>query len=120
MWEYKEEINESEYFGFVYKIENLSNGMFYIGKKQFQFKRKVKLKTRKNKITKIKKSDWEDYWGSSKELLQDIKILGKENFKRVILRLCKTKSEQTYYENYLSSLALTEPISSRSPEGQGR
>jgi hypothetical protein len=100
MWEYKEEINESEYFGFVYKIENLSNGMFYIGKKQFQFKRKVKLKTRKNKITKIKKSDWEDYWGSSKELLQDIKILGKENFKRVILRLCKTKSEQTYYENY--------------------
>ena len=100
MWEYKEDFKEEDFFGFVYKIENLSNGMFYIGKKQFQFKRKIKLKSRKNKLTKTKKSDWEDYWGSSKELLRDINELGKDNFKRTILILCKTKAEQTYYENY--------------------
>jgi hypothetical protein len=100
MWEYKEIFNEEEYFGFVYKIENLTNGMFYFGKKQFQFKRKIKLKSRKNKLTKTKNSGWEDYWGSSKELLQDIENLGKSNFKKTILILCKTKSEQTYYENY--------------------
>ena len=100
MWEYKESFNEEKYFGFVYKIENLTNNMFYIGKKQFQFKRKIQLKSRKNKLIKTKSSDWEDYWGSSKILLDDIKILGKENFKRTILILCKNKSEQTYYENY--------------------
>jgi hypothetical protein len=32
--------------------------------------------------------------------LQDIENLGKSNFKKTILILCKTKSEQTYYENY--------------------
>lgn len=100
MWEYKDEFNESEYFGFVYRIENLTNNMFYIGKKQFQFKRKIKVSNRKNRKTEIKSSDWLDYWGSSKELLRDIKLLGESNFKRTILKLCKTKSEQTYYENY--------------------
>lgn len=100
MWEYKEEFNETEYFGFVYKIENLINGMFYFGKKQFSFRKRHKLKSRKNAKIKIKKSDWEDYWGSSKVLLEDIQKHGKENFKRIIVKLCKTKSEQTYYENY--------------------
>jgi hypothetical protein len=100
MWEYKEEFNENEYFGFVYRIENLINGMFYVGKKQFAFKRRVKLKSRKNKVVKNKKSGWEEYWGSSINLLEDIKKYGKENFKRNILILCKNKAEQTYYENY--------------------
>jgi len=100
MWEYIEEFNENEYFGFVYKIENLINGMFYFGKKQFSFRRKTKLKSKKYSKVKTIKSDWENYWGSSKVLLDDIKIHGKENFKRTIIKLCKTKSEQTYYENY--------------------
>lgn len=100
MWEYTEKFNEEDYFGFVYKIEDLTNQMFYIGKKQFLFKRKVKLKSRKNKVTKFKKSDWENYWGSSDLLLNDIKVKGKDNFKRTILKLCKNKAEQTYYENY--------------------
>ena len=100
MWEYKEEFDESQYFGFVYKIENLVNGMFYFGKKQFSFRKRHKLKSRKNSKIKTIKSDWEEYWGSSKILLDDIKKNGKENFKRTIIQLCKTKSEQTYYENY--------------------
>jgi hypothetical protein len=100
MWEYKEEFDENQYFGFVYKIENLINGMFYFGKKQFSFRKRHKLKSRKNSKIKTIKSDWEEYWGSSKILLDDIKKYGKENFKRTIIQLCKTKSEQTYYENY--------------------
>jgi predicted DNA-binding protein (UPF0251 family) len=100
MWEYRENFNEEDYFGFIYKIENIIDGKFYIGKKQFLFKRKIKLKSRKTKVTKVKKSDWENYWGSSKFLLDDIKNNGKENYKRTIIRLCKTKAEQTYYENY--------------------
>lgn len=100
MWEYKEEFDENEYFGFVYRIENLLNGMFYFGKKQFSFRKRHKLKSRKNAKIKVKKSDWEDYYGSSKVLLEDIQKYGKENFKRIIVKLCKTKSEQTYYENY--------------------
>ena len=96
MWECKEEFNVEEYFGFVYKIENLMNGIFYIGKKQFQFKRKVKVKSRKNKLTKITKSGWEDYWGSSKELLQDIEKLGKNNFKKTILVLHNTMEQLLY------------------------
>ena len=100
MWEYKEEFNENEYFGFVYMIKNLINGMFYFGKKQFSFRKRHRLKSRKNAKIKIKKSDWEDYWGSSKILLEDIQKYGKENFERTIIKLCKTKSEQTYYENY--------------------
>jgi hypothetical protein len=46
----------------------------------------------------VKKSDWEDYYGSSKELAKDIASLGKEHFKREILRFCETPAVATYYE----------------------
>jgi len=100
MWKYNDNFNPEDYFGFIYKINNLINGMFYIGKKQFTFTRKVKVKSRKNKKIKIKPSNWENYWGSSEPLLNDVKIYGEENFERVIIKLCKNKAEQTYYENY--------------------
>ena len=29
---------------------------------------------------------WKNYWGSSKDLLADIKLLGKHNFKKEILK----------------------------------
>ncbi len=43
-------------------------------------------------------SDWQTYWGSSKELLNDVKELGNEHFECIILQLCKTKKELTYFE----------------------
>ena len=46
----------------------------------------------------IKESDWKSYWGSSKELQQDVKELGPEFFECVILKLCRDKKELTYYE----------------------
>ena len=43
-------------------------------------------------------SDWKSYWGSSKELLNDVKALGEDHFECIILKLCRTKKELTYYE----------------------
>lgn len=91
--------------GFVYIIENLTNGRKYIGKKLFSFSKTtyktVTLKNGKKKKKKIKgkiPSDWQDYYGSSNELNKDIENLGKENFKREILYYCKSKAECSYIE----------------------
>ena len=42
--------------------------------------------------------DWEEYYGSSKYLHEDIKELGASNFTREILHLCKSRSECAYLE----------------------
>jgi hypothetical protein len=100
MWQYdKRDVTEEDvkgYFGFVYLITNLSNGKKYIGKKLFT-KASTKQKNKKKKRIR-KESDWKDYYGSSDLLLSDIEKLGKENFSREILRLCKTRGDTNYYE----------------------
>lgn len=98
MWFYNDvEFTEpNSYYGFVYLIENLSNGKKYFGKKQFWF-RKIKVTKGKRKRISVE-SDWKNYYGSSDILNDEIKILGKDNFKRTILRLCHSKSELSYYE----------------------
>jgi len=103
------DINQS--FGFIYKITNLETGKFYIGKKAFWHNKKKKLTKKelaeqtgpgRKPTTKIEVVDsgWRDYWGSSKELLTDIKTLGKDKFKREVLELCSNKKELTYSEVY--------------------
>ena len=88
-----------DYYGFVYRITNLVNGHDYIGRKYFKTKRKLKpLKGRKNRRIKVIETDWQDYWGSSKRLLEDMDKYGKENFKREIIQLCKTRGETNYAE----------------------
>jgi hypothetical protein len=75
------------------------NGHDYVGRKYFRTKRKLKpLKGRKNKRHRIIETDWESYYGSSKRLLEDIEVLGKENFKREIILLCDTRGNTNYYE----------------------
>ena len=108
-WQYGEEYNPENYLGFVYKITNLTNGKFYIGKKYFWFNKKKKLTKKQlaeqtgpgrkstTEVVKVE-SDWQTYWGSSKELLNDVKELGNEHFECIILQLCKTKKELTYFE----------------------
>ena len=82
--------------GFVYLITNLINNKMYIGKKGFQ-KSKTFQKNNKRRRKKVE-SDWQTYYGSCFELQNDVKELGVDNFKRQILRLCKSKSEMNYFE----------------------
>lgn len=102
MWLYQDkEFTEDQtegYVGFVYLIENLANGKKYIGKKLFSSvrRKKVKGKTRRKKT--VKQSDWLSYYGSNKELLEDVKKYGESNFLRTILHLCKTKGTCSYLE----------------------
>jgi hypothetical protein len=84
-----------DYLGFIYRIERISDGKFYIGKKQYwrgskppsAYKIKLPLET-----------DWKNYWGSSKDLQLDIKALGLNSFKRTILMECKNKWDLAYNE----------------------
>ena len=88
-----------DYVGFVYLITNLQNDKKYIGKKWLWSTKKLPpLKGKKRKRTVVKESDWKQYYGSSEEVKLLLEQLGKDNFKREILRLCKTKGECTYYE----------------------
>ena len=81
-------------FGFVYRITNLSTGKQYIGRKYFWQKRKPK--GGKRRVTS--ESDWKRYYGSSAELKQDIKSLGKENFRREIISVHTTLGRTNYEE----------------------
>jgi len=80
--------------GFVYLITNLENGKKYIGKKTFWERRKDKKTGRRKK----KESSWRDYFGSSEELIEDVKTLGKDKFRREILYLCPHKKSMSFYE----------------------
>ena len=75
-----------DYYGFVYRITNTINGKSYIGRKYFVQKRKPK--GGKRKVTS--ESDWKRYFGSSEELKQDIKRIGRDSFRREILSLHTT------------------------------
>jgi len=87
--------------GFVYQITNLKDGRKYIGQKKFLSRRSKKpLKGKKRRRITVVDSDWQDYWGSNKELQKDIEILGKENFSRVILYLAPSKAMMNYVELY--------------------
>jgi hypothetical protein len=98
MWFYNNEVftDPGDHYGYVYLIENLATGRKYIGKKLFIF---TKTKVVKGKRKKIKSpSDWQTYWSSSDELKADVAKLGEQNFRRIILHLCKNKGTCNYLE----------------------
>ena len=85
--------------------QNTTNNKKYIGKKLAKFSKTtyktVKLKNGTKKKKKIRSkidSDWQEYYGSSPNLTEDINKLGKDKFKREILYYCKSKSECSYIE----------------------
>jgi hypothetical protein len=97
--------------GFIYKIVNVVNGKFYIGRKViFNNTNKVLTKKeiaewnkpgrvpRKKKV--VKESDWLSYHGSNKLINQERKDLGDNIFSREILKVCYTKKQLTYWEVY--------------------
>lgn len=113
-WHYKSKVvsdisdlpNYETLEGFVYKITNLKTGQIYIGKKSLYSNLKKKISARAKKATGTRKtferirkeSDWQKYYGSSKELLSDISVTGKEKFHREILELCCTKKYLSFCE----------------------
>jgi hypothetical protein len=89
-----------EHYGFVYLITG-PNGKIYVGKKAFYHSVRKKVSKREKKVTGTRKktsvstkdSGWLNYYGSSKELLADIKKVGKEKFERVILEYACNKTD---------------------------
>lgn len=99
-------IPDPKAIGFVYKITNLDNNKIYIGKKSFWSKRRTKLgkkalaaitdkRKSKYKVT-ITEMKWQEYVGSNKDLILDIKKGCK--LKKEILTLAYSKQQLTYLE----------------------
>lgn len=116
-WIYNGEVFESDdiqdYFGFVYLIENISTNKKYIGRKYFWSFRTPKGKKRKVKL----ESDWKKYYGSCPELKEDIEKCGKENFKRSILSLHRSRGRTNFEETrqlFLNGV-LTESLDNGEP-----
>lgn len=93
------------YFGFLYKIT--ANNKIYFGKKQLFFTKKVKLskKARLQSDNKRKRidhkksdSDWLDYFGSCKPLLEWINENKEAYITREIISFHNSKIDLTYRE----------------------
>ena len=101
MWIYKgQPITEDDIpetaFGFIYEIHDNETGRSYIGKK---FLTKASSKQVKGKRIKTrKKSDWEIYWGSCKELVDLVAEKGEDSFTREILEFCPARGATNYRE----------------------
>ena len=103
----------NDFFGIVYRITNLQNGRKYIGRKYFVQKRKPRGGGRR----RTSESDWKAYYGSSKELTEDRKLLGSSCFKREIISLHRTKGQVNYEETkqlFLNNV-LTETVDGKTP-----
>ena len=114
MWTYqnqliktKDELPNSEaLFGFVYRIDNLTNDMSYIGRKNFNTVRKKKLTKKEMPTDKrlktfkkvTKEGAWLTYWGSNKPLLDQVALHGRHLFTREIIALAYTAKQLTILE----------------------
>ncbi len=92
------EFDPSDWFGFIYLIEQIDTKRKYIGRKQFNSKTRKKITGRKNRKVTIKPSDWKTYTSSSDALNNDIVTFGKDKFFFQIIKLCKTKRDLGYFE----------------------
>lgn len=102
--------NIDDYYGYVYMTTNLETGKSYIGKKAFHHTQNKKLgkkeiaalPTQRGRVPSkkkiVKESDWKTYYGSADEVKQWAKTTPKDKLLRVVMRLCKSSKELTYYE----------------------
>ena len=102
-----------DFFGYVYCITNIKSGKRYIGRKYFQQHRKPRNGRRK----RTSESNWKTYYGSSKELTEDRKLLGNSIFKREILSLQPTAGKVNFEETRQLFLhnVLTERLTDNTP-----
>jgi hypothetical protein len=107
------------YYGFIYEITCKKTGKSYIGRKYFTKAKTLQpLKGRVNKRRSRVDSDWQNYWGSSTILQEDIIKKGESNFERKILRLCKTRGEVNYWE--VKVMFEKDVLSAKLPNGDNK
>lgn len=94
----EQDFDPEGYEGFIYLITCISTGRKYIGRKYFFNKNRVKQVGKKNRKLVIKGADWNFYKSSSKDVKEDIKVLGIDNFSFEILSLHKTRGQTNYAE----------------------
>jgi hypothetical protein len=83
--------------GIIYKIKNLTNNMFYIGRKILRNKKTLPpLKGKKRKRKLIVESNWKSYTGSCVEL--NIDIAKGHEIEKEIIHLCFTRKQMSFYE----------------------
>jgi len=93
-------------YGYIYRTTNTVTGKFYIGKKAYLHRTKVKLSKKQRKLTgkRIKyvekSSGWENYYGSSDELQKDIEKYGKDKFIVTKLKECEDRVSLAYWEQH--------------------
>lgn len=111
-WVWQEKCLDADlegYEGFVYKITCIHpqyHNWVYIGKKSFLHKKTKRIGKRVIAATKTRKrvertkvsSQWQNYWGSSRELLEVINTIGKEWFTREVLDFGINKSDLSLKE----------------------
>ncbi len=103
-------------YGFIYQTSHTPTGRKYIGKKVLFFERNVKIGKKESLLLKeerkakgiggrvplkkkvVKESDWKEYYGSHKEILDIIKSGNQFEFSRKILCFVPNKKLLTYYE----------------------
>ena len=102
MWLYNDkeyDTTPEQFQGFVYVITEIDTNKRYVGKKNFWKPKTLPItKKRKRRIRSRTESDWREYYGSSKEVSLLVEQKGTSNYKREIIKLCKTKGEMSYYE----------------------
>jgi hypothetical protein len=83
-----------KYEAFCYIITHIPSGKKYLGKKNL-WQRRKNPKTKK----RVKSaSDWQNYWSSSEELQEWVKLEGEENFKREIIALSNLPAAINFLE----------------------
>ena len=101
-WEHTKQMDPSKYQGFVYLIMNNETGRAYIGKKKyFSIQTLPPLKGYKRKRKKFVEMNWKEYTGSSADLNEDIKTLGKDKFSFICISECESQADLTYTETKL-------------------
>ena len=94
-----EEVPENA-VGFIYMIQHIPTGKYYIGKKNLFSKRTLPpLKGMKRKRKVIKESDWKSYM-SSNQWIKEEASADITSFKKKILQFCYSAKSLTYYELY--------------------
>ena len=90
-WLYDPAFDPQDYASIVYRV-TMPDGRYYIGKKSLWVLKDGKIS---------RESDWQDYWGSSKDVKALVKEAGKQACTREVVRFCVSRGEASWLEAVL-------------------